>query len=237
MTSERNNAVSVKEYFDRIAGRYDLVNTLLSFGLHTLWKRRTICSAGIAPGAAVLDACAGTADLALLACKKAGPTGRVVVYDFSMSMLVRARSKQNMTGKFLLVCGDAEAMAIRTESVDVVLIGFGLRNLKNMHLGIAEIHRVLKPGGRLVCLEFSRPVSMVLRVLYDVYSFYVLPKIGGWISGCPEAYHYLPASIRRFPLPDLLADMLRNAGFINVTYKLLAYGIATIHTAVKRDGL
>lgn len=230
-----NNTTSVKKYFDKIANRYDLVNTLLSFGLHVLWRRRTILSADVAVGEVVLDVCAGTADLGLRACKKTGTSGHVIVYDFSMSMLARARSKQSRSGQLLLVCGDAEAIAVRTKSVDVVLIGFGLRNLQNMHLGIAEIYRVLKPGGRFVCLEFSRPNTVWLRILYDIYSFYVLPRIGGWLSGCSEAYWYLPASIRRFPFPDHLADILRNTGFVKVAYKLLAHGIAAIHTAVKRD--
>ena len=234
MNTQPHTAPPVKEYFDTIAPRYDRANTLLSFGLHHLWRQRTIRMAGIAQGAVVLDVCGGTGDLALRAAPAASASGRVCIYDFSRPMLAQARRKQTRAGQVHLVCGDIYAMAVRGESVDVVLIGFGLRNLTDMVPAIREIYRVLKRGGRLVCLEFSRPGNVWFRMLYDLYSFYIIPWAGERIAGCRAAYQYLPASIRRFPLPDQLADLLRAAGFVQVSYTLLAGGIAAIHRAEKQ---
>ncbi|MCX8042969.1 MAG: bifunctional demethylmenaquinone methyltransferase/2-methoxy-6-polyprenyl-1,4-benzoquinol methylase UbiE [Desulfobacterota bacterium] len=223
----------IKQYFDRIAPHYDRINTLLSFGLHHVWRRRTITAAEIFRGARVLDVCSGTGDLAVRAGRTAGSSGMIVAYDFSRTMLVHALKKQNRPGKVHLVCGDAERIALRDESFDVVLIGFGLRNLLNMDRGIAEIYRVLRHGGRCVCLEFSRPKNLWFRLLYDVYSFYVIPWLGGAVSGCREAYQYLPASIRRFPLPDRIVAMMQQAGFVNAIWRPVAYGIAALYRGEK----
>lgn len=236
MQTNSDLAATVRGYFETIAPRYDCVNSLLSCGLHHLWRRRAIRTAQLRRGERVLDACGGTGDLGLSAAARTGGAGLVCVYDFSPAMLARALVKQSGRRRVQVVCGDAQMLALRDCSFDVVLIGFGLRNLQNMRQGLRELHRVLKRGGRLVCLEFSRPRSVWLRVLYDIYSFYVIPWVGGRLGRCREAYRYLPDSIRRFPLPDRLAELLRDAGFTEVACDLLAGGIAAVHTAVKHDG-
>ena len=222
---------TVRGYFGAIAGRYDLLNTLLSFGLHHLWKRRTIKEACIAPGARVLDLCGGTADLALAA-DRAGAQS-VTVCDFSLEMMAVGKKKTAAVAAISFICGDAQRIACAGASFDVALIGFGLRNLADREQGLREMLRVLKPGGRLVCLEFSTPVWPWFRRLYDFYSRYIIPTAGLLIAGSREAYEYLPDSIKKFPLPEELALMMQAAGFSNVTYARLTNGIAAIHTGRK----
>ena len=222
---------TVRGYFNAIAGRYDLTNTLLSFGLHHLWKRRTIKEACIAPGASVLDLCGGTADLALLAARAGAQS--VTVCDFSAEMMLVGKKKAAAVPVIAFVCGDAQHIACADSSFDVVLIGFGLRNIADRELGLREMLRVLKPGGRLVCLEFSTPVWPWFRMLYDFYSRYIIPTAGLLISGSREAYEYLPDSIKKFPLPDGLAAIMQTVGFKNVKYTRLTNCIAAIHIGEK----
>ena len=199
MTQTDNKAQTVRGYFNAIAGRYDLLNTLLSFGLHHLWKRRTIKLTGIRPGPSVLDLCGGTADLALRAAR-AGVQS-VTVCDFSPGMLHVGKIKAASVPAVSFVCGDAQRIACSDNSFDVVLIGFGLRNLTDREQGLREMLRVLRPGGRLVCLEFSTPVWSWFRLLYDFYSRSIIPTAGLLIAGSREAYEYLPDSIKNFPCP------------------------------------
>lgn len=219
---------TVRGYFNAIAGRYDLTNTMLSFGLHHLWKRRAVAAAGITPASRVLDLCGGTADLALRAARAGAAS--VTVVDFSPGMLRVGREKAAGVDNISFVCGDAQHMDCADAAFDVVLIGFGLRNLADRQQGLREILRVLKPGGRLVCLEFSTPVWPWFRGLYNFYSRYIIPAAGLLIAGSREAYEYLPDSIKKFPLPAALADEMLAAGFRNVGYARLTNGIAAIHS-------
>ncbi len=235
-TSLSPKAAAVRGYFDAIAVRYDLMNTLLSFGQHHLWKRAAVKAAGIKEGAAIIDVCGGTADLAVLAAAEAGPSGTLLVYDFSREMLRAGAAKcaaRNAGACIHPVCGDAQAIACPAGLFDIALIGFGLRNLQDIEKGLQELYRVLKPGGRLVCLEFSQPVSAWFKKLYDLYSFYVIPAAGKLAAGSHEAYAYLPASIRAFPPPQKLAAQMETAGFLSVSYRLLFNGIAALHTGQK----
>jgi demethylmenaquinone methyltransferase/2-methoxy-6-polyprenyl-1,4-benzoquinol methylase len=226
---------TVRGYFDRIARRYDVMNSLLSFGLHHLWKKYAISLAGLQQGAAVLDVCGGTADLALRAASATGAAGCVCVYDFSLAMMREGRNKAAKALPVHWICGDAQAMALRAGVFDAVLIGFGLRNLQDMQQGLREIHRVLKCGGKIICLEFSRPRNPLFRLLYDLYSFYGIPLAGRLIGGSREAYTYLPLSIRSFPVPEALAVLMDKAGFAEVRYTTLANGVAAVHVAVKKN--
>ena len=231
------NQQTVKRYFSTIASRYDLLNTLLSFGLHHFWKRTAIAMAGLKPGDCVLDVCGGTADLAIRAARVAGSAGRVAVYDFSMEMMGAGKAKTAaalFSCPVCFVCGDAQQIAVKGSTCDAVLIGFGLRNLADREKGLQEMHRVLKPGGRIICLEFSRPVSPWFRVIYDLYSLYGIPCIGKAAGGSQEAYTYLPDSIRAFPSPDQLSLIIKKAGFAEVLYKRLTNGIAAIHVGRKK---
>ncbi len=229
MTTDKSQ--TVRGYFDAIAGRYDLTNTLLSFGLHYLWKRRAIARAGIARTSRVLDLCGGTADLAIGAARAGAAS--VTVLDFSPEMLRVGEKKAAAFPNISFVCGDAQDTQLPDFSFDTVFIGFGLRNLSDRRQGLREILRVLAPGGRLVCLEFSTPVWPWFRALYALYSRFIIPAAGLLIAGSREAYEYLPDSIKKFPLPEALAGEMRAAGFVNVGYELLTNGIAAIHRAEK----
>jgi demethylmenaquinone methyltransferase / 2-methoxy-6-polyprenyl-1,4-benzoquinol methylase len=227
---------TVLGYFNDIAGRYDVANTLLSLGLHHRWKRAAIAMADIRPGSLVLDVCGGTADLALRAAIHAGATGRVIVYDFSLAMLQRGRlkvSRSRAGAPVECICGDAEAMSLKEGRFDRVLIGFGLRNVQDIRAGLGEMYRMVKPGGRVVCLEFSRPTAAWFRGLYEAYLAHVLPRLGEAIAGSREPYRYLPESIRTFPAPDELAGMFAEEGFAMVRYTRIMNGIAVMHTAEK----
>jgi len=225
----------VRSYFDAIADRYDFMNTLLSFGLHYVWKAQTIRAARISGAMRVLDVCGGTGDLAALAARRLGPGGSVTLYDFSLAMMRAGRDRAQRFSSLRCVCGDARALALKDACVDAVIIGFGLRNLADMNAGLREFQRVLAPGGRLVCLEFSQPTGALLRRLYDLYSYRVIPVLGRLITGSREAYTYLPDSIRQFPAPQRLQQMMEQAGFSSVSCSLLTGGIAALHTGVKAE--
>ncbi|MBM4295896.1 MAG: bifunctional demethylmenaquinone methyltransferase/2-methoxy-6-polyprenyl-1,4-benzoquinol methylase UbiE [Deltaproteobacteria bacterium] len=226
----------VLAHFNRVAARYDLMNSLLSFGLHHWWKRVAVGLLDLRPGGQVLDVCGGTGDLAVIAAQRIGPRGRAVVYDFSRAMLEAGRPKTAVLagwGKILHVQGDALRLAFPDNCFDAVMVGFGIRNLSSMDAGFREMHRVLKPGGRMMCLEFSCPATPWFRRLYDLYSFAVMPLAGKIIAGSREAYSYLPESIRKFPLPEELSALLRSLGFTQVGYHRLTNGIAVAHVGVK----
>jgi demethylmenaquinone methyltransferase/2-methoxy-6-polyprenyl-1,4-benzoquinol methylase len=227
----------VRDHFTSIARKYDFMNTLLSFGLHYWWKRVTVRRMPMGQGAKVLDVCGGTADLALLALKGSPEDVSIIVYDINYAMLQAGKGKVDRSGfanRVERIQGDAEIMAFPDNTFDGVMVGFGIRNFTHMEKGLAEMYRVLKPGGTFVCLEFSRPTSKLFGALYDFYSFVVMPLAGTIFAGSRKAYTYLPESIRLFPSADRLASILAGLGFHNVTYERLTNGIAVIHRAEKR---
>jgi demethylmenaquinone methyltransferase / 2-methoxy-6-polyprenyl-1,4-benzoquinol methylase len=234
--AEADKEKLVRRHFDTVARKYDLMNTLLSFGLHHLWKRAAVNLLSLKPGDRVLDVCGGTADLAIRAARIMGPAGRVVVYDINWAMMAAGRPKVEHAGlapRIRYIQGDAECLACPDACFDAALVGFGIRNLTHPQAGFAEMFRVLKPGGRLMCLEFSRPKTAWFRGLYDLYSFYAMPAIGKIMVGSWDAYTYLPESIRMFSQPEELAAVLTDIGFTGVSYRRLTNGIAVIHLGVK----
>ncbi len=232
----QQKTAAVKRHFDRVASRYDLMNTVLSFGLHHLWKRRAVSLLDLKPGERVADLCGGTGDLARLAARQVGAQGAVLLYDLNRAMMQAGLPKiagAGLAGRIRLVEGDAERLALADNSLEAILVGFGVRNLARLDVGLGEMFRVLRPGGRLVILEFSRPAHPLMRWLYDRYSFWIMPCLGQVIAGSREAYDYLVTSIRQFPPPEELAEILRGVGFAQVAYFPLTDGIAMIHRAVK----
>jgi demethylmenaquinone methyltransferase/2-methoxy-6-polyprenyl-1,4-benzoquinol methylase len=227
----------VQRHFSTIAARYDLANDILSCGLHRAWKRLAVRMLGLKPGEVVLDVCGGTADLARLTVRNMGGQGRALVYDFNRDMLAVGRDKvkkSSLNPNLLWIQGDAENLSLKSGSVDAVMVGFGVRNLTRWQRGFEEMHRVLKPGGRLVCLEFSQPPARWFRLLYDLYSFAFIPVVGKILAGSWEAYSYLATSIRAFPSPGELVRVLEAIGFTQVACRPLTQGIAVIHRGVKR---
>ena len=218
-------AEGVRAMFDRIAPVYDAMNRVMTAGLDGRWRRET-AEAVVSPGDRVLDACCGTGDLAL-AGLRAG--GIVTGLDFSERMLERARRK---SGQIEWVQGDALALPFEDDSFDAATVGFGVRNLEDLERGLAELARVLRPGGKLGVLEITRPQG-VLERFYNVWFDRVVPVLGKLLPG-GKAYTYLPASVKRFPGPDDLADLLREAGFSEVRYRLFAGGIVALHTGVAK---
>jgi demethylmenaquinone methyltransferase/2-methoxy-6-polyprenyl-1,4-benzoquinol methylase len=232
--AEKNSRVL--RHFNSVAQHYDFMNTLLSAGIHHLWKRAAVRSLNLAPGSWVLDVCGGTGDLAILAAKYIEAGGRVIVYDISRAMIRAGLNKviHDKTASCIrYVQGNAESIAFPDERFDAAMVGFGIRNVSNMGRGFAEMHRILKPGGKMMCLEFSKPTSSMFRWLYDVYSFYIMPLLGELIAGSRAAYTHLPESIRTWPLPEELTEILKTIGFSRVSHRRLTNGIAVIHLAVK----
>ncbi len=223
-------------HFTAVAKRYDLMNTLLSFGIHHLWKRKAIRMMNLSIGNDVLDVCGGTGDLAILAKKAVGKNGKVVLYDINREMMrvgKHSTSFADIRSEILYVQGNAEIISFSDNSFDAVTVGFGVRNLTHLEIGFQEIYRILRPRGTMICLEFSEPVNPIFRRVYDIYSFHIMPRLGEMIAGSRQAYTYLPESIRLFPKPDTLCNILENIGFSNVSYCLLTNGIAAIHIGVK----
>ncbi len=221
----------VNRHFDTIATRYDLMNTILSVGIHYAWKRRSVETLGIAPEQKVLDVCGGTGDIAFLSASRTGEKGISIVYDINRKMIVQGKKKALRGVTF--VQGDAECISFPDNSFHAVSIGFGIRNVTHLETGFREIFRVLKKGGKMCCLEFSKPDNTFFRTLYDFYSFRIMPLIGGLITGSKEAYTAFPESIRAFPLPEELSRILEKIGFRNIKIKKLTNGIAVIHSAEK----
>jgi demethylmenaquinone methyltransferase/2-methoxy-6-polyprenyl-1,4-benzoquinol methylase len=227
----------VRRHFASIADRYDLLNTVLSLGLHHGWKRAAVREAGIGPSSRVIDLCGGTGDLSLLAAAAGGEDSRVVLLDINRAMIEAGLPKLRgapQGNRILCLQADAEALPLAASSFDAALVGFGVRNLAHPARGFAEAARVLKPGGRLVCLEFSLPVNPVFRRLYDAYSFVYMPLVGLLLAGSARAYRHLPESIRTWRRPEELADDIRGAGFDDVRWRRLTNGIAVIHAGVRR---
>jgi demethylmenaquinone methyltransferase/2-methoxy-6-polyprenyl-1,4-benzoquinol methylase len=232
--NEREAANWVRGMFARVARRYDLANHVLSFNIDRLWRARTVRR--VRPilersGARVLDICCGTGDL-MLALARECPTP-VLGSDFCHPMLVAAREKiARRRARARLFEADALRLPLRDASLDLVTIAFGFRNLANYRAGLAEMRRVLRPGGMASILEFSQPPNAVFAALYHFYSRRILPLIGGALSGSRDAYTYLPESVRKFPLAEVLAEEMRRAGFREVRYERFTGGIVVLHLGV-----
>jgi len=214
--------------FDTVAPRYDFLNRLLSVGIDGRWRRRAIAALGPEPGHVVLDLCAGTGDLGFTAARVDGVS--VLGMDLARNMLARGEAKRGER-RVRFVQADGECLPLPAASVDRACVGFGIRNMSSLSAAFDETVRVLKPGGRLVILEFTIPPNPVLRSLYHTYFHHILPRVGAWVSGDGEAYRYLPASVSRFPEPRDLAALLTTRGFRDVRWSLLSGGIASLHIA------
>ncbi len=224
----------VRGVFERVAGRYDLMNDLMSGGVHRLWKAAMIDWLAPRPSQVLLDVAGGTGDIAERFRARAGAGARAVVCDLTPAMLAVGRDRAIDRGAVAgidWVAGDALRLPVADRSVDAYTIAFGLRNVADIDRALAEARRVLKPGGRFLCLEFSRVVLPVLKDLYEVYSFQVLPWMGRIVAGDRDAYVYLVESIRRFPAQEELAARLAAAGLERASYRNLSGGIAALHSA------
>ncbi len=230
---EREKASRVRSVFDSVAPKYDVMNDLMSAGLHRLWKRYTITVANPQPGQQVLDIAGGTGDLSLAFAKKVGPAGRVVHTDINEAMLREGRTRLLDMGVVLptLVC-DAEKLPFASESFDFVSVAFGLRNMTNKKNALSEMHRTLKPGGKLLVLEFSR-VAKPLEKAYDWYSFNILPKLGKLVANDEDSYRYLAESIRMHPGQEELRQLMRSVGFGHVDVHNLSAGVVALHLGIK----
>ena len=231
--AETEKAQKVAGVFHSVADRYDLMNDLMSGGLHRLWKRFSVEMSGVKAGSRVLDIAGGTADLARLFAQRAEPTGQVVLTDINSSMLTAGRDRL-LDGGFSLpaVQCDAEKIPFPANYFDCVSVAFGLRNMTHKDLALREMLRVLKPGGRLLVLEFSK-VWKPLQPIYDAYSFKVLPLMGKLITKDAESYRYLAESIRMHPTQEELKQMMQAAGFERVDYYNLAAGVVALHKGYK----
>jgi demethylmenaquinone methyltransferase/2-methoxy-6-polyprenyl-1,4-benzoquinol methylase len=230
---ETEKAKHVRGVFDSVASKYDVMNDLMSMGLHRVWKAYTVLVADIREGYQVLDIAGGTGDLALAFSKKVGKSGRVVHTDINEAMLRTGRDRLLDAGVALptLVC-DAEKLPFPNDHFDIVSVAFGLRNMTHKDVALAEMNRVLKPGGKLLVLEFSK-VAPPLEKAYDWYSFKVLPQLGKWVAGDDASYRYLAESIRMHPGQDELKAMMKQAGFGHVDYHNLTGGLVALHVGIK----
>ena len=230
---EEEKQHKVAQVFSSVASRYDIMNDLMSLGLHRLWKAFAISLSGVRPGQKVLDVAGGTADLSLAFARKVGPAGEVWLTDINHAMLSRGRDRLIDRGKPLPVAQcDAEALPFPSNHFDCVTVAFGLRNMTHKDVALAEMQRVLKPGGRLLVLEFSR-VWKPLAPAYDFYSFKVLPWLGARIANDADSYRYLAESIRMHPSQDELQAIMEQVGFSKVDYHNMSGGVVALHRGFK----
>lgn len=225
----------IQKIFTAVAGKYDFANAILSFGLHKFWKKKLVGMSGAENGGKILDAACGTGDLALMFAEKY--SAEIFALDLNEKMLEIARKKaadSALKNKIKFIRGDLLSLPFENDFFDVVSVGFGLRNVGDLNKALSEIRRVLKPGGKFLCLEFSRPRLKIFAKIYDFYSFYVLPRLGALITGEKVgAYEYLVSSIREFPGQEEFKKIIAAAGFKNAGYENLTFGIVAIHFAVK----
>ncbi|MEE9493511.1 MAG: bifunctional demethylmenaquinone methyltransferase/2-methoxy-6-polyprenyl-1,4-benzoquinol methylase UbiE [Gammaproteobacteria bacterium] len=217
----------IRRVFNKVAPRYDLMNDAMSFGIHRLWKNKLAKLAKPLADQTIIDLAGGTGDVAI---KLAQAGGTVFVADPSMEMMKAGQKRHQIS----CISTTGEQMAFADNSVDTITIAFGVRNMTHMKQGLKEMHRILKPGGRMLCLEFSKPHTW-LKPFYDLHSYYIIPRLGAWIAQQPEAYTYLIESIRRFPDQQEMRGIMQTTGFTNVHYKNLSFGIACIHIGTKQS--
>jgi demethylmenaquinone methyltransferase/2-methoxy-6-polyprenyl-1,4-benzoquinol methylase len=235
LPSGKERSLLVREMFDRIAHRYDLLNTVMTAGLNRLWNRRVVDAASLNPGGTALDLACGTGSLTRDLARKIGPDGYVLGVDFSREMLRAARSRSTPGVAYRL--GDATNLRdVPSDYFDAATIAYGARNIPDLDALFSEMARTLKPGGVAVCLEIARPTGMVSSWFYGLWFDRIVPKLGGLISGDASAYSYLPESVKEFVAPGELADIIGRNGLQNVTWRRLAGGIITLHRGTKRPG-
>ena len=215
----------IRRVFSKVAPRYDLMNDAMSFGIHRLWKRKLAILANPLAGQTLVDLAGGTGDIAI---KLAHTDCTVFVADPSIEMMKEGQTRHNIS----CIATTGEQLTFADNSIDTITVAFGVRNMTHMKQGIKEMYRVLKPGGQMLCLEFSKPHAW-LKPFYDLHSYYVIPRLGAWIARQPEAYTYLIESIRRFPDQKEMKANMEEAGFEKVTYRNLSFGIACIHIGKK----
>jgi len=233
--SPEEKTARVRGVFDSVAGNYDLMNDLMSGGLHRLWKRFALAQTGLRPGQRALDVASGTGDLGAGLARQVGKGGLAVLTDINREMLSRGRDRlidRGLATQVRFVIANAECLPFPDRSFDCVTIGFGLRNVTDKPAALAAMRRVLKPGGRLLVLEFSKPTLEALRPAYDVYSFNLLPRLGSIVAGDAASYRYLAESIRMHPDQETLAALMREAGFDDARWHNLAGGIVALHVGV-----
>mgnify|MGYP001357146964 CR=1 FL=1 len=226
----------VREVFDSVAPNYDLMNDFMSGGIHRLWKKQAIHLCQLREGDQVLDLASGTGDLAKKMAKIVGKKGQVILSDINHAMLSEGQKRMidaGLSHNTRCVVADAEDLPFLDDQFDCVTIAFGLRNVTDKQKALESMHRVLKPGGKLVVLEFSKPVAPGLNPIYDTYSFKILPKIGKWVAKDEDSYQYLAESIRKHPPQEELKAMLEDAGFFKAEYFNLTGGIVAIHRGYK----
>jgi demethylmenaquinone methyltransferase/2-methoxy-6-polyprenyl-1,4-benzoquinol methylase len=231
-----DKAGRVRAVFASVAGKYDVMNDLMSLGVHRLWKHFVLSLTGLRPGHHALDVAGGTGDLAAGMLRQVGKSGRVVLSDINPGMLDIGRDRlldAGFAANIECVLADAERLPFDSNTFDCVTIGFGLRNVTDKAAALASMYRVLKPGGQLLVLEFSHPVAPGLKPLYDAYSFHVLPVLGRLVAGDADSYRYLAESIRMHPDQETLLEMLRSAGFAQSRYHNLSGGIVAVHRGYK----
>jgi demethylmenaquinone methyltransferase / 2-methoxy-6-polyprenyl-1,4-benzoquinol methylase len=236
---EEEKAPLIRALFDSVAPRYDLMNDLMSGGIHRSWKAEMVAWLKPRPGQVLLDVAGGTGDIALralprLAAVQTAPARSIVVCDASEGMLEVGRARaldQGILAGIEWVCADAERLPVADQSIDLYTIAFGLRNVTRIDAALAEACRALKPGGRFVCLEFTPEITPLLQPFYDLYSFHIVPLLGRIVTGDREAYAYLVESIRRFPRQNELCEMIARAGLDQVRFRNLTGGVAALHSA------
>jgi len=225
---------AVRQMFAAIAQHYDVLNTVLSFGLHHYWRQQVVTVSGIPSGARLLDVCSGTADLALAFARYLGHDGQVIAMDFCEAMLDRGHQKAVQQGIHLRsTLADAQHLPFGDAVFDAVTVAFGLRNVDNLTTALREMYRVLRPGGTALVLEFGQPHGAVLGPLYRFYSYYILPRLGGWVSGHPEAYTYLPRTAAVFPAGVRFVREMVAQDFTDVHAQALSGGIVYLYRAMR----